>query len=471
MDKPNIIVILSDDQGAWAMCCAGNSEIRTPNLDRLALGGIRFDEFFCTSPVCSPARASIVTGRMPSQHGVHDWLRAGDTIEKYEPDREGELIEYLKGQPMYTDFLADAGYVCGLSGKWHLGNSHKAQASYSYWNVHAKGGSNYYKAPMVNGDDVYEEESYVTDVITDHALEFLDQRTGDQPFYLGVHYTAPHSPWGRDQHPKGTYDEYLANCPFESTPTEQEHAWSNHCLYPRSTEHRKEILAGYFTAITEMDRNIGRIIDWLEEKGLRDNTLILFTGDNGMNMGHHGLYGKGNASSPMNMYDSSVKVPAIMNWPAEIEQGRTSSAMLSHYDLMPTLLEITGCVNPNADTLPGKSFVPIMRGETDSVRDDVVLFDEYGPVRMIRSDSWKYVHRYPYGPHELYDLRTDPGECYNLADTPEFQEQIAEMRSRLEQWFLTYSNPSVDGRAEPVTGSGQLGLAGVHGDGRCNYHC
>jgi arylsulfatase A-like enzyme len=123
----NILFILSDDQGAWAMGCAGNDEIETPNLDRLAETGMRFENFFCASPVCSPARATLLTGRIPSQHGIHDWLAAGNTTAAYEPERNGELTEYLVGQPGYTDYLAAAGYDCGISGKWHLGDSHHAQ--------------------------------------------------------------------------------------------------------------------------------------------------------------------------------------------------------------------------------------------------------------------------------------------------------------------------------------------------------
>jgi choline-sulfatase len=468
--KPNIIVILTDDQGPWAMGCAGNTEIRTPNLDRIAAEGIRFTNFFCSSPVCSPARASIVTGRIPSQHGVHDWIKAGNTVEKYEPDGKGEQIEYLAGMPGYTDFLSEAGYTCGLSGKWHLGACHTVQKSYDYWNVHAKGGGPYYNAPMVRGNEVYEEENYVTDVITDHALEFLDSLKEDAPFYLGVHYTAPHSPWGREHHPKETFDDYYKNCPFESVPVEQRNAWHANGLYPTSMEDRRHVLSGYFTAVTEMDRNVGRILERLEQMGVSNDTLILFLSDNGMNMGHHGTYGKGNGTFPQNMYDTSVKIPALIRWPAVIKPGRVSEAMLSQYDVMPTFLDAVGMVNPAAESLPGCSFLPILQDEKESVRDDVVIYDEYGPVRMIRTADWKYVHRYPYGPHELYDLEADPDEKINLVANPEQQDRIREMKRGLESWFAKYTDPAVDGRIDGVTGLGQLHLAGLKGEGRRNFN-
>ncbi len=136
--RPNILVVLVDDQGAWAMGCAGNDEIQTPTLDRLARTGTLFSNFFCVSPVCSPARASILTGRIPSQHGVHDWIRAGSATD--EPDKGGRLIEYLAGQTGYSDVLAANGYTCGISGKWHMGDSHHPQKGFSFWEVHARGG-------------------------------------------------------------------------------------------------------------------------------------------------------------------------------------------------------------------------------------------------------------------------------------------------------------------------------------------
>ena len=139
---PNILFILSDDQGPWAMGCSGNPEIRTPNLDRLAASGIRFENFFCTSPVCSPSRASLITGRIPSQHGVHDWIRAGNMPGEHQ--QESEAIDYLAGQLAYTEILAANGYICGLSGKWHLGDSINSQKGFSHWYVHERGGGPYY---------------------------------------------------------------------------------------------------------------------------------------------------------------------------------------------------------------------------------------------------------------------------------------------------------------------------------------
>lgn len=462
--RANVVVILTDDQGYWAMGCAGNGEIRTANLDRLAASGIRFENLFCVSPVCSPARASVLTGRIPSQHGVHDWLRGGNMAGQDEGP-----IEYLAGITGYTEILAENGYTCGLSGKWHLGDSIRPQKGFSHWFVHQKGGGPYYNAPLIRNGTPYEDPAYVTDVITDDALAFIDaQKDAAGPFYLSVHYTAPHSPWDRDQHPEEVVASY-DDCPFESCPDVPCHPWQVGTA-PRGTGgKRREILAGYFAAVTAMDTNVGRILDKLEQLDMRTSTLVFFTSDNGMNMGHHGIYGKGNGTFPLNMYDTSVKVPGIVSRPGSIAEGKVETGLYSHYDWMPTLLDYLGIENPQADAaapLPGRSFAPLLRGQSMQGRENVVVFDEYGPVRMIRNRRWKYVHRYPYGPHELYDLAADPDEANNLIDEKSVAATIEKMRAGLDEFFLRHVDPALDGRGQAVYGSGQLDRVGPAGGGR-----
>jgi len=471
-NHPNVLFILSDDQGPWAMRCAGNREIETPSLDRLAASGMRFDNFFCASPVCSPARGTLLTGRIPSQHGVHDWIAAGNTIPRYEHVKGRELTEYLEDQPGYTDYLAAAGYRCGISGKWHLGDSHHPQKGFTFWEVYAMGGGSYYHAPMIRGGEVYEEPRYITDVITDNALRWLEEQRGSEhPFYLSVHYTAPHSPWERDQHPTDLYDRYHGGCAFESVPDGlSPPQWVRYRSIPVDDQGtRRAILSGYYTAVTAMDANVGRLLDWLEANGLRESTLIVFTGDNGMNMGHHGVFGKGNATFPLNMFEESVRVPFIVSQPGSIREGATNSDLVSQYDFMPTVLEYAGVDNPAASTLPGRSFCGLLRGGAAGTHEHVVVFDEYGPVRMVRTRDWKYVHRYPYGPNELYDLGEDPREESNLAGAPECRSREREMRARLFDWFLRYVDPDRDGAHEAVTGSGQLGLCGRRSRGEESF--
>ena len=427
----NVIFILTDDQGVWAAGCYGNHEIRTPNIDRLAKTGMMFENFFVATPVCSPSRATLFTGRIPSQHGVHDWIRGGNVG----PD----AIRYMEGETAYTDVMAKHGYVCGMSGKWHLGDSQHPQFSFTHWYVHQKGGGPYYNAPMVREGKLVNEPGYVTNLITDEALKFIDAHM-DEPFYLSVHYTAPHSPW-INNHPKEIVDSY-DNCPFETCPQEPRHPWARFNLQCFGN---RECLKGYFAAVTAMDMDVGRILDHLEEYGLRDKTLVVFMSDNGFSCGHHGIWGKGNATWPRNMYENSIKVPCIFSHPGRIPQGKVQTEMVSAYDFMPTLLEYLDLPVPNAENLPGTSFLPLLLDQPMEGREKVVIFDEYGPVRMIRTEEWKYVHRYPNGPNELYDLVNDPDERRNLIDDPPQKKRIEELKAEMEAWFARYVVPSRDG--------------------------
>lgn len=458
--KPNIVFILSDDQGYWSLGCYGNKEIRTPNIDRLAQTGAMFENFFCVSPVCSPARASLLTGKIPSQHGIHDYICDGNGGENQKP------IEYLKDHIGFTDILADNGYSCGISGKWHLGDGMKKQKGFDFWYVHQKGGGPYYNAPMIRDGKLINEPGYITDVITDEAIKFIHTQHGrGNPFFLSVNYTAPHSPW-IDSHPK-KYTDLYKDCKFESCPQQKKpHPWALVDIMP-GYKNPRENLIGYFAAITAMDDNIGKLLDVLEEKGILEDTLICFTTDNGFNCGHHGIWGKGNGTFPINMYDTSVKVPFIMSHKGIIPENKVCHNVYSAYDFMPTLLEYLGYDNPQAEDLPGKSFVnSLLKEETQTDADkEVVIFDEYGPVRMIRNQDYKYVHRYPFGPNELYDLKVDPQEEKNLYLDQGSQKIVAKMKKKLDHWFYQYVDPKIDGAKEPVLGGGQRDLAGVLGSG------
>ncbi len=476
MLRPNIVFVLTDDQGAWAMGCAGNSEIITPNLDSLAASGMMFQNFFCTSPVCSPARASILTGRIPSQHGVQDWIYKGNIHE--DTDRyqgKDRPIEYLKGMYGYTDFLAEEGYICGLSGKWHLGASHMPQKGFSSWYAHAFGGGHYFKYPMFEDGQMVDKENYVTDEITKGALRFLDsQKESENPFYLDVHYTAPHSPWTKENHLEEDWKLY-DDCPFQSTPDLPLHP-DQIATAPLGSEpeKRRENLTGYYASITALDRGVGQIIAKLEEMGVYENTLFIFSSDNGMNMGHHGIWGKGNGTFPMNMYDTSVKIPMIVSMPSVVPEGVVSTGLFSQYDLFPTLLEMAGVNQPEDVTMPGSSFADILRGKkpADDKSGAVVVFDEYGPVRMIREHDWKYVHCFPHGPHHLYDLKNDPNEDHDLLLgelTTEAQEKLEALRGQLHSWFLKYVDPKRDGTRSPVCGRGQLCLVEDMCEGRKTF--
>jgi arylsulfatase A-like enzyme len=462
-----VLFILADDMGAWAMGCAGNPEIRTPNLDRLASRGIRFENFFCASPVCSPARASILTGRIPSAHGVHDWLARGNTdhpgLENFNGEKPHPPIQYLEGMTAYTDVLAAAGYRCGLVGKWHLGASETPQKGFESWFTVPLGYSPYFNAHVFDGSSMRQAEGYISDVITEQALSFLSKQDG-RPYYLSVHYTAPHSPWNKGEHPARYFDAYK-DCAFKSCPELPLHPWQMNSTPLAVGKDRHEFLSGYFAAIEAMDAGIGRLLE-----AVGPETLVVFSGDNGMNMGHHGIFGKGNGTYPQNMYDTSVKVPFIMSRPGRLPQGAVNEDLLSHYDFMPTLLEFLGLSMPASPVpLPGRSFAPLLDGLPLGPERSVVVFDEYGPVRMIRDKRHKYVQRSLETPCEFYDLEADPGEERNLIEDPSAAALVRQYRERLLAWFERYSLPQFDGGRLPVTGKGQLLRLGPGVDGQAGF--
>jgi choline-sulfatase len=383
-----------------------------------------------------------MTGRIPSQHGVHDWISGGG----WGPNPQ----KYLEGLTCYTDVLAASGYVCGLSGKWHLGESQTPQHGFSHWFALPRGSSQYQDAPVYVNGELVVAPGYITDRITDDAIGFIEKNR-EQPFYLSVTYNAPHHPW--TGHPQDLVDSY-DSCLFKTCPQETVHPWAT----PNSLKYMgdRESLKGYFAAVTGMDLGVGRILDRLEKLGLRENTLVVFSSDNGYSCGHHGFWHKGNGTFPLNMYENSVKVPTIFSHPGSLPKGAVAKALVSQYDFMPTLLEYLGLPGAEDATLPGKSFLPVLKGKTDESREHVVVYDEYGPVRMIRTPEWKYVHRYPYGPHELYDMVRDPDERKNLVDEKSSATVVEEMRGRLVKWFEKYVVPRLDGSRFPVDGGGQL---------------
>ncbi len=468
-EQSNLLFIMSDDQGAWAMGCAGNDEIRSPNLDRLAREGIRFDNFYCASPVCSPARASVLTGRIPSQHGVHDFVAMPhDRTGKPDTDVPASSIHFLEGQPTWPALLAEHGYATCLSGKWHLGNGLVPRCGFETWMPMPYGQSSYRDVPMVEGGDyTVIEDTYATNLFTDNALTYLEAQLDDaRPFSLNVHYTAPHRPWGREHHPEDVWDDYYENCAFESTPGLAEPMPPGFQRYsferPKGpeipvldAEKRKQQLTGYFASIQEMDRNIGRLLDWLDAKDLRSNTLVVFMSDNGMNMGHHGIYGKGNGTWPQNLFDTSVKIPCLMSRPGHVPENQVSTDLLSQYDWLPTIMDYVGAAEQVPGGLPGHSFAPLLTGQAADHPSSVFVFDEYGPVRMIRSQEWKLVWRYPAGAHELYNMIEDPGERNNLFIQPGYADRIRILRQEMDDWFDRYVDPELDGSRLPVTGYGQ----------------
>lgn len=462
MKNPNIVFILADDMGYWALNSYGNEDVITPSLNRLAKTGVQYSNFFCASPVCSPARASILSGTIPSFHGVLDWLSGGnlpqgipEMKDMWGYKNETKPISYLESLTCYTDLLAEEDYNIGLSGKWHLGNSLVPQHGFSSWFTLGRGGCAYNNPDVVENGKINLPQKYITDIIADNAIETMDKFTSeDKPFYMSIHFTAPHSPWDKEDHPSKIWDLY-ENCKFEATPDLPLYKDQVDTCPHGTGEKRKELLRGYYTAITAMDKQIGRILDYLEEKKLIDNTIIMFTSDNGMNLGQHGIWGKGNGTYPQNMYDTSVKVPFIVSWKNHVKENTICENLYSHYDIMPTFIDILSLAGNVKQELIGKSFSKSFTEPCFEEDGVIAIFDEYGPVRMLRTKEWKLIISSIPGGFALFNMLKDKDEEENLFYNPEYKEVVLMLYDKLEQIYNKYSNKEIAKSVNFVTGSGQ----------------
>lgn len=331
---------------------------------------------------------------------------------------------------------------------------------FSFWYAHRTGDGPYFGAPVWRDGEAVTELRYVTDAITDEAVRFLESAAdGEAPFYLQVHYTAPHSPWV-EQHPDELLAPY-ADCDFASVPREEAHPWFSWEPGPISDAMRDPLpsLEGYFASLTGVDRGIGRLREALVDLGVADDTYLVFTSDNGFSCGHHGIWGKGNATWPLNLWENSVRVPFVVQGPGTATGS--SDELASAVDLHPTILELAGVAVPDGAPLAGRSLVPRILGSDAEARPAVFVFDEYGGTRMVRTARWKYVLRRE-GPDELYDLAADPDERRNLVDDPAHRGTVDELAGQLSAWFERHSTADRDAFHRPVSGRGQV-LPLAHG--------
>lgn len=438
----------------------------------MAEEGLKFNQAFCNTPVCSASRASYFTGRLPSQHSVHDWIEGGNGCVD-------EGIFYTRYETTYTDVLAKNNYnnyTCGISGKYHLGDQQEVQHSFSHWFVHQKGGGDYNDPPMVKDLQCVNIPGYVTDIITDDAIDFLNDyvKSGTKnPFYFSVHYTSPHSPYvGEDgtaesMHPPEIVRLYdnasFVSCPQEPMSPYADRGWDAGSLTTECLGNR-ECLKGYYAAVTAMDLNIGRLLDTLKMNALDSSTLVVFASDHGFNAGHHGLWGKGNAAYPLNMFDTSLKIPMIWRHLGVIKPG-VEESVVQVLDVAPTLLDYVGAHNitfPRDSNLPGQSFTDLLLDPTArNSRKQRTIFGEYGQTRYARVNaSMKYITRFT-GHTELYNLISDANETTNLvepfsASAMSFDAEATMYDRALRQYFSFYEDPYVSGWDKGVTGLGQL---------------
>ena len=431
---PNIVVFFSDDHAQWALPSYGNSEIHAPALTWLADTGAQMQNAFTPCPVCSPARASFWTGLYPSQHGVNDHLAEDDPAVR--------ATDWLAGMPTLAEWLHAAGYTTALAGKWHCGAGETPRRGFDYWY------SAWRKTPKnFGGVNRYSDQGRVvsrrgqdTQIISDAAIDFLRGRDRDKPFFLFVGYATTHNPWVNRSR---RHVAHYRRASFRDIPADAPYPFGERGTSPPAPADPRECLAQYYAAVSMIDDGVGRLLDELEAQSAREDTLIVYTSDHGLNMGHHGLWGKGNGSRPLNMLDESIRVPLLLNWSGQFPAGQRHEALVTHCDLFMTLLDAAGALPAEGKGYPGGSFLPIAQGRDMPWRDG--YYGEYGTTRAIRERRFKLVKRYAGGQNLLHDLHADPRETVNLYDEPDYEDTVARLSAKLEGFFAQYEDAAHSG--------------------------
>jgi arylsulfatase A-like enzyme len=433
--KLNIIWIVTDDQAAWSIGAYGNKESRTPNMDRLAREGALFRNAFTATPVCSPSRASFMTGRYGTQVGITDWISPA----------EAQSGVGLPGDAVtFAEVLRRHGYVTGLIGKWHLGMQaqfHPSKRGFDHFFGFLGGGNTPMNPTLEVNTQEQKFKGSLPDILMDDALDFITKNK-DRPFALGIHTREPHLPYGpvpeEDKAPFKSLDPTIPK--FPGLDVAQVKGWTR----------------DYYASIHSVDRNLGRLLKLLDDLGLRENTIILFTSDHGYMIGHHGLHTKGNASWVVggvngpkrpNMFDLSMRVPLIVRWPGVVRPGAELNELVSNIDTFPSVLGMLDVPPPEKYKQEGMNFAPLLRGRLVNWR--TAVFGQYdlhngglAYMRSIHTGKWNLVrHHFANGMDELYDLENDPGEMKNLYNSAAHREVRDQLQARLREWQRAIDDP------------------------------
>jgi len=432
---PNVVFILTDNQGAWTLGAYGNPDIRTPHLDQFAAEGIRFTHALSSNPVCSPTRATFLTGLIPSQHGVHSFL---DGKYMMGPEAYNTLQEFTS----LGEVLRDAGYVCGLSGKWHLGANLTPSEGFSFWITKPDGHTHeFYNQDIIENGKVRKEAGYTTDLWTRKGIEFIEQNQA-RPFFLFLAYNGPYSLGKLMLNPaRNRHAEFYKGKHFASFPVDAMHPWQ----FSNKQFHNTQVAMEREAAeVSGVDDGVGEVMAALKRLGLDDNTLVVYASDQGWMGGQNGIWGMGDHTRPIGAHELMMQIPLLFRHPGKIPAGQTSDLLVSNYDFLPTVLSHLGlgAKMPAKPKSPGRDFSAALRGAP--LAWDNVIFYEMENTRATRTADWKYVARFPNGPFELYDMKNDPRERFNLFGQPGAAEKRAELARRLEDFFTQYADPQYD---------------------------
>jgi arylsulfatase A-like enzyme len=423
--QPNILLIIADGLPAWMLGAYGNRETHTPNLDRLAQTGTLFLNNFACAPCGPPSFATLLTGRTPAQHGIQDSL-AGSTAPPPAFNRE----------IMISSVLAAEEYNCGFVGQWNLGAADKPQHDFQFWYTVAGGPFSYQDPKIYRNGEMAQEKGYLGALITAQAADFVNRQSAAKPFFLAVAYPNPRPPY--EGHPQTDYDLY-SKASFGTFTWEPPGA--NATQYKELLGDVVSSLRKAAAAITALDDQIPGLLSPLRQRGLYDNTLIIFCSTHGWLLGRHGLWGDGQSSDPVNMYEEVVQAPLFWSWPGRVPAQATRPEVVSLYDLMPTLCDLAGVDAPERN-LCGRSYLPLATGKPLPKKQPWrnVVYGHYRNADMIRDKQYKLVLRDDgKGPNDLFALTADPHEKVNQYDNPQFIASRAPLEAALAKWKQKYS--------------------------------
>jgi len=467
--KPNILFIMSDDHAAQAISAYGSRLNRTPNIDRIAREGLRFTNCFCTNSICAPSRAVILSGRYSHLNGVRD-----------------NALPFDGTQVTFPKLLQQAGYQTAMIGKWHLKSD---PTGFDYWNV-LPGQGAYYNPDMLEMGEKKQYPGYVTDIVTDIALEFLrDRRDPDKPFCLMLHHKAPHRNWqpplrhlstydGSDfPEPETLFDDYAtrsaaareqemtllrhlrpdSDLKMGEAPgrlnEEQRQAWESayapkRNAFQANTPKEEDLvrwkyqryMQDYLGCIAAVDENVGRVLDFLDENGLADHTVVVYTSDQGFYLGEHGWFDK------RFMYEESLRMPLLVRYPEAVAAGTVNADLVLNLDFAPTFLDLAGLAKPQ--DFQGESAKSLLLGQASPWRKSIYYhYYEFPAVHMVkrhygvRTERYKLIHFYHnIDAWELYDLEKDPQELNNVYENPGYASVRQELKTELTRLRILYGD-------------------------------
>ncbi|WP_375445643.1 sulfatase [uncultured Fibrella sp.] len=450
----NIIYILADDHRYDFMGFTGKvAGLKTPSLDRLANEGVHVRNAFVSTALCSPSRASILSGQYAHTHKV---------VDNFAP--------LTPGLRFFPQYLQKAGYKTAFLGKWHMGNTDDApQPGFDYW-LSFKGQGVYYNPTFnINGKRVsYSDSSYTTDLLTDYALKWLGSLDKSKPFCLYLSHKAVHAEFQPAKRHRGLYRNMPINYPqtMYLTATDTSKVWgpkpavnpevgplkTNMADMPNWVKNQRYSWHGvdymydgqigfndfyrqYCETLMGVDDSVGRVLNWLEANGQLENTLVVYMGDNGFSFGEHGLIDK------RHMYEESMRVPLLVRCPALVKAGTKLDQVIQNVDIAPTLLAYAGVAKPAQ--MQGNSFLPLLKGQPIPWREEAFYeyyweadFPQTPTMFGIRTDRYKYIFNHGvWDANELYDLKNDPQEVNNLIRSPDHQTIAKNMKSRVFDWL------------------------------------